>query len=159
MTTAIQTHLIRWDGIHSVIAPSHRLYSDMFTIMLLLKKRCPVQLFSKRSLLVWAGGSIHPFPLSALSSLWQNSVVILMRLELYQSTHRVTDSLLSTLNRPNLMTLIWSLLEAQSLATTRRGCGRACGGGCVTLTSVYFTEYFIILRGDWLVCWGFSYRF
>ena len=74
-----------------------------------------------------------------------------MRLELYQSTHRVTDSLLSTLNRPNLMTLIWSLLEAQSLATTRRRRGRACGGGCVTLTSVYFTEYFIIIiiiRGD-----------
>lgn len=63
------------------------------------------------------------FPLSS-RGLCQNGVVILMGLELYQSPREVTDSLLSTQNRPNLMTLIWSLLEAQSLATTysRRGC-------------------------------------
>lgn len=72
-------------------------------------------------------------------------VVILMRLELYQSTHKVTDSLLSTQNRPNLMTLIWSLLEASN--NTRQTWVLApCVGGRVALTGVYFIEYFIISK-------------
>lgn len=97
--------------------------------------------------LVRPGRSFYSsFPLSSLSSLWQNSVVILLRLELHQSTHRVTDSLLSTLNRPNLMTLIWSLLEAQSLATTCSRYGCTCVGGGVAPTRVYFIDYVIIKK-------------
>lgn len=47
------------------------------------------------------------------------------------------------------MTLIWSLLEAQSLATRYSKRGRVGGlhvGGCVILTSVYFIKYFNIKR-------------
>lgn len=83
---------------------------------------------------------------------WQRSVVILMRLELYRSTHKVTDSLLSTQNRPNLMTLIWSLLGAQSLATRCRELGGVTHPPKrrpITQTSVYCMEYL----KDWLRLW------